>query len=67
MMVLAHSVVMLGAVFGETDVVDKASSIGDAARGFPLSEVEGLISGVLAGGDEASDGVLLLEAALPPS
>lgn len=66
MMVLAHSVVILGAVFGEAEIVDKASSIGDATTGFPSSgEGEGLISGVLAGGDEVSEAVLLLEAALP--
>lgn len=66
-MVFAHSVVMLGAVFGDTEVVDKASSIGEATTGFPFSEVEGRISGVLTAGDDASEVVrLLLEAALSP-
>jgi hypothetical protein len=66
MMVLAHSVVMLGAVFGEAEIVDKASSIGDPTTLLPLSAVEGLISGVLTGGEEMSEAALLLEAALPP-
>lgn len=68
MMVLVHSLVRLGAVFGDAEVVDNASSSGDAATSCPLSAREGLISGVLTAGDEASEGVwLLLEVALLPS
>jgi hypothetical protein len=50
----AHSLVMLGAVLADTDVVDKASSDGDAA-GFALFGRDGRISGVLMAGDEDSE------------
>lgn len=56
---LAHSFKTLGFVLAEM-----ASSIGDTVR-LPFSGPEGLISGVLMGGDDASEAVaLLLDAVL---
>lgn len=68
MTVLAHSVVKLGAVFGETEVADNASNSGTPAPPCPLSTDEDLIPGVFTGEEEASEGVpLLLEVARLPS
>lgn len=50
---------MLGAVLAETEVVDRASSRGDATC-LSCSGSEGLISGVMAGGEEASEAGPLL-------
>lgn len=64
---LAQSWIMLGAVLAETEVVDKASSEGDGS-GFSLSSAaEGLISGVLIGGEEALEVGMLLEESFPLS
>lgn len=68
MTALAHSVVKLGAVFGETEVADNASNSGTPASPCPLSTGEDLIPGVLTGEEEASEGVsLLLKVARLPS
>lgn len=50
----AHSLAMLGAVLADTEVVDRASSRGDATF-LSWSWSVGLISGVTAGGDETSE------------
>jgi len=64
---LAQSWIMLGAVLADTEVVDKASSEGDGS-GFSLSgAAEGLISGVLIGGEEALEVGMLLEESFPLS
>lgn len=51
---------MLGAVLADIEVVDNTSSVGDWAE-LPLLAAEGLISGVLTGGEEASEAEWLLE------
>lgn len=67
MPLLIHSLFILGAVLADTGVVDKAASIGETA-GLTLSgPEEGWISGVSAGGVEATEVeelLLLLLAAL---
>lgn len=64
---LAQSWIMLGAVLAETEVVDKASSEGDGS-GFSLSgAAEGLISGVLIGGEEALEVGMLFAESFPLS
>jgi hypothetical protein len=57
----AHSLVMLGAVLAETDVADRASSIGETAGLTLFGAHAGRMSGVLAGGDDAVDCGRLLE------
>lgn len=57
----AHSFIMLGAVLADTDVVDSASSRGEAVGLTLYGAAEGLISGVLMAGDEASESRRVLE------
>lgn len=67
MPLLIHSLFILGAVPADTGVVDKAASIGETA-GLTLSgPEEGWISGVSAGGVEATEveELLLLLLAAP--
>jgi hypothetical protein len=53
---LVHSLVMvLGAVLVETDVVERASSSGEGTAFALLRGAAGRISGVLMGGEEASE------------
>lgn len=64
---LDHSLVMLGAVLADTDVVDRASRSGDGAW-LPLYGAygaEGLNSGVPEGREEASETSGLLLESLP--
>jgi ABC-type cobalamin transport system permease subunit len=60
---LGQSLLILGAVLAETEVVERASSNGEGV-GFALSGAAmGLISGVLMGGEDALEAEPLLDEA----